>query len=188
MQLNYCYTLLHTPLLAARPLFYRALHPAGPQGLYPREPLQNTPTPHRLRVVQSEDVVEHVVRVSVWNQVEHLRVTLGVLLVVNHQLTSDHHQDVTLRRCWLGVQGGDSVCDLGEGQAGQLFHDVLGALHLGGLEGQHRLLSVEVTQLRSVTVELFVVELAELGSNGVEVYSAVSIPMIRSWCRSVSSS
>lgn len=80
------------------------------------------------------------------------------------------------------------MCDLGEGQAGQLFHDVLGALHLGGLEGQHRLLSVEVTQLGSVTVELFVVELAELGSNGVEVYSAVSIPMIRSWCRSVSSS
>lgn len=122
-----------------------------------------------LRVVQSENVVEHVERVSVWQQVEHLRVTLGVLLLVNQKLTGDHDQDVAVGRSWLGIQSGDSVGHLQERQGRQFLDNVLGTLELGGLEGQHRLLSVQVAQLGSVLVELLVVEVAELGGNGVKV-------------------
>lgn len=56
-----------------------------------------------------------------------------------------------------------------EGQVYQLLNDGLGALKLRGLEGQHGLLTVQVTQLSSVGVELLIVEVAELGGDGVEV-------------------
>lgn len=121
------------------------------------------------RVVQSEDVVEHVVRGSIGNQVEHLRVTLGVLLFVDKQLAGHHDQNVALGRGGLGVQSGDSVGHLSKWQTGQLLHNVLGALQLRGLEGQHGLLSVQVAQLGSVVVELLVVEVAEFGGYGVEI-------------------
>ena len=122
-----------------------------------------------LRVVQSEDVVEHVIRVPVWNQVEHLRVTLRVLLLVDQQLTSDHGQDIAVGRSRLCVQRRDSVSDFLEWQGDQFLNNVLRALELSGLEGQHRLLSVQIAQLVSVLVKLLVVEVAELGGNGVEV-------------------
>lgn len=100
---------------------------------------------------------------------EHLRVTLGVLLLVNKQLTSHHDQNIALRRGGLGVQSGDSVGHFSKWQTGQLLHNVLGALQLRGLEGQHGLLSVQVAQLGSVVVELLVVEVAEFGGYGVEI-------------------
>lgn len=128
-----------------------------------------------LRVVQSENIVEHIVGVSIWDQVENLGVTLGVLLLVNQQLSGDHHQDVSVGGGWLGIQGGDSVGNLQEWQGDQLLNDVLGTLQLGSLESQHGLFSVQVTQLVSVRVELLVVEVAELGGNGVEVDWTVSI-------------
>lgn len=131
-----------------------------------------------LRVVQSEDIVEHVVGVSVWDQVEHLGVTLGVLLLINQQLAGDHHQDVSVGGSWLRVQGGDSVGNLLERQRHQLLYNVLGALQLRGLEGQHGLLSVQVAQLVSVRVELLVVEVAELGGNGVEIDCLLALTKI----------
>lgn len=133
---------------------------------YPRYTLQRL---SRLGVVQSENIVEHVVGVSVRNQVENLRVTLSVLLLVNQQFTGDHGQDVAVWRGWLCVQGGDTVSHLLERQSNQLLHNVLCTLELGGLEGQHGLVTVQVTQLGSVGVELLVVEVTELGGNGVEV-------------------
>lgn len=56
-----------------------------------------------------------------------------------------------------------------EGQVYQLLNDGLSALKLRGLESQHGLLTVQVTQLSSVGVELLIVEVAELGGDGVEV-------------------
>lgn len=122
-----------------------------------------------LRVVQSENVVEHIVRVSVWNQVEHLGVTLRVLFLVNQQLTGHHDQNVAVWRSWLGVQGGNAVGHLLERQRNQLLHNVLGTLQLRGFEGQHGLVSVQVAQLVSVRVKLLVVEVTELGGHGVKV-------------------
>lgn len=131
-------------------------------------------TPHLknmycLRVVQSENVVEHVVGAGVRDQVEHLGVSLGVLLLVNQQLTGDHDQNVAVWRGRLGIQGGDSVGNLGEWQGGEFLDNVLCSLQLGGLKGQHGLVPVQGGQLGPVGVELLVVEVAELGGNGVEV-------------------
>lgn len=122
-----------------------------------------------LRVVQSKDIVEHIVRVSIWNQVEDLRVSLLVLLIIDQQLTGNHDQNVTIRAGWLGIQSRNTVDNLGEWQRHQLLNDVLTALQLRGLEGQHRLIPVKVTQLGSIGVKLLVVEVAELGGDGVKV-------------------
>lgn len=100
---------------------------------------------------------------------EHLRVTLGILLLVNQQLSSHHHQNVSIWRSWLSIQSRNSVGNLLEWQRHQLLHDILSTLQLGGLERQHRLFFVQVAQLVSVRVELLVVEVAELGGHGIEV-------------------
>ena len=100
---------------------------------------------------------------------ENLGITLGVLLLINEQLSGDHHQNVTISRSWLSIQSGDSVNDFLERQGNQLLDDILSTLKLSGLKRQHGLVSVQVTQLVSVLVELLVVKVTELGGNGVEV-------------------
>ena len=122
------------------------------------------------RVVQTEDVVEDVVGVSLRDQVEDLGEALRVGLVVDEEVAGDHDEDVAALGGWLGVEGGDAVGDLLERQGDELLDDALGTLHLTGLEGQHRLVPVEVAELGSVGVKLVVVELGELLREGVEVH------------------
>lgn len=100
---------------------------------------------------------------------EQLRVSLGVLLLVDEQLTGNHDENISVLRGRLGVQCGDSVAHLGEWQAGQLLNDGLGALDLVRLERKHRVVTVQVSELLSVLVELVVVEGAELLCESVEV-------------------
>lgn len=115
-----------------------------------------------LRVVQSKDVVQHVVRLALGQQVEHLRISLGQGFLVKLQLAGDHDQDVAVGRRRLGVESQDLVDDLAERQVLQLGDDGLGPLDLRRLKRQHRVLAVQVAQLAAVQVERLVVEVAEL--------------------------
>lgn len=69
-----------------------------------------------LGVVQSEDVVQDVVGPVFWHEMENLGVSLGVLLLVDEKLTSDHDQHISVFASRLGVQRGNTVSDLGERQ------------------------------------------------------------------------
>lgn len=100
---------------------------------------------------------------------EHLRETLWVLLLIDEQITGDHHKNITVWRGWLRIQSGDTVGHLLERQGNKLLDDILGTLDLGGLKGQHGLLSVEVAQLGSVRIELVVVEFCELLGQGGKI-------------------
>lgn len=99
---------------------------------------------HSLTEDETENVVEHKVGASVRNEVEYLGVSLGVLLLVNEKLTSDHDNDITVSRGGLGIQSSDSVGHLLEGERSQLLNDVLSTLDLRGLKGQHGLISLKL--------------------------------------------
>lgn len=119
--------------------------------------------------VESENVVENIVRRSIGNQVEDLGVRERVV-AINAQLAGDKHNHVSaLGRSGLGVNVGDLVSDLAKGQVNQLLDNGLGSLELSTSEGQHGVISVEVSELRPVGVKGLVVELAELLGEGVEI-------------------
>ena len=98
---------------------------------------------------------------------------LGVrerVVAINAQLAGHKHNDVSSSsRSGLGVNVGDLVSDLAKGKADKLLNDSLGSLVLGTSEGEHRLISVEVAELRPVGIEGLVVELAKLLGEGVEI-------------------
>lgn len=121
-------------------------------------------------VVESEDVVKDVVALVLRNKVEDLGVFLGVLLFVNEQLAGDHHNDVTSSRgSGLGIESYDAVANLLKRQRDELLNDSRGALDLTVLKGQHRRITVKVPKVRSVGVELLIVESSELLGNGKEI-------------------
>lgn len=98
---------------------------------------------------------------------------LGVrerVVAINAQLSGDKHNDITsLSRSGLGVNIRDLVSDLAKGKANKFLNDSLGTLVLSTGEGEHRVITVEVTELRPVGIEGLVVELAELLGEGVEI-------------------
>lgn len=98
---------------------------------------------------------------------------LGVrerVVAINTELTGDKHNDVAaLSRSGLGIDIGDLVLDLAKGKVDELLDNGLGTLELSTSEGQHRVVSVEVTELSSISVEGLVVELTELLGERVEI-------------------
>lgn len=119
--------------------------------------------------VESENVVEDIVRRSIRDQVENLGVRERVV-AINAQLSGDKHNDITsLSRSGLGVNIRNLVSDLAKGKANKFLNDSLGTLVLSTGEGEHRVITVEVTELRPVGIEGLVVELAELLGEGVEI-------------------
>lgn len=70
---------------------------------------------------------------------------------------------------WLGVSCRDFMLDRLERQTRQLLNDRRCALECCAFEGEHRSISIESFQSRTVAIEGAVVEIGELGRNGVDV-------------------
>ena len=85
----------------------------------------------------------------------------GVLLAGELEVAADEDEHAAGGRGGLAVDGGDGVVALVEGEGGELGDDVLGALDLLALEGEHRPLLVQVHQPPPVVVEGRVVVLHE---------------------------
>eukprot|EP01001_Neometanema_parovale_P004177 NODE_15775_length_413_cov_53.513793_g15463_i0.p1 GENE.NODE_15775_length_413_cov_53.513793_g15463_i0~~NODE_15775_length_413_cov_53.513793_g15463_i0.p1 ORF type:complete len:136 (-),score=17.22 NODE_15775_length_413_cov_53.513793_g15463_i0:5-370(-) len=79
-----------------------------------------------LSVVEAENVVGHPKVASLGNQVKCLAKALRVV-VIGLELATNHHNDSAAQR-WLTVNGLGLVFYLLEGQAHNLFHDLLHTL------------------------------------------------------------
>ena len=85
----------------------------------------------------------------------------GVLLAGELEVAADEDEHAAGGGGGLAVDGGDGVVALVEGEGGELGDDVLGALDLLALEGEHRPLLVQINQPPPVVVEGRVVVLHE---------------------------
>ena len=85
----------------------------------------------------------------------------GVLLTGELEVAADEDEHAAGDAGGLAVDGGDAVLALLEGEGGELGDDVLCALDLLALEGQHGALLVEIRQPCAVRVEGRVVVLHE---------------------------
>ncbi|KAH3669871.1 hypothetical protein OGATHE_002683 [Ogataea polymorpha] len=78
---------------------------------------------------------------------EDLRVSLGILFVINQKLTSNHNKNVSIFGCRLSIKGGNSVSHLVETKGCEFFNDVASTLDLGRLKSEHRVVSLNVVRI-----------------------------------------
>lgn len=86
------------------------------------------------------------------------------------EVTTDEDEHAANGARGLAIDGGDTVLALLEGEGCELGDNVLGALGLLALEGQHRLVLVEAHQPRTVRIERRVVVLHECFGQLVRIH------------------
>jgi hypothetical protein len=115
-------------------------------------------TENKLEKIVVDEVLARLVAVKL----EGLGEVHGVLLLVDEKSTSNKNNDTTLLVGGLGIDGGDLVLDLLEGEADKLLSNGLGAEDGRRLKGEHRVRSVERSEALAISVKGVVVELNKL--------------------------
>lgn len=119
--------------------------------------------------VQPEHVVLAEIAARVGDDLENLGELQGVLIVIDNQVACNEDHDTLVRRARLAVRLHDLVLDSLERQRGEFLDDVLGALELLALEGQHGRGAVQWTQASPVLIEHLVIVLDKLLSDLIEI-------------------
>ena len=101
-------------------------------------------------------------------QLEALGVVHRLLLLIDEESAGDEDND-SICAGGLGVEGGNLVLNLLEGESAELLSDGRDTLDRACLEGKHRLVTVEASQASAVSVKGLVVELHKLLGDSVEI-------------------
>lgn len=84
---------------------------------------------------------------------EYLAELEGVLFAGKLEVAADEDQHAGVDAGGLAIDGGDGVLALVEGKGSELGDDVVRALDLLALEGEHGTLLIQIRQIAAVRIE-----------------------------------